>query len=92
MVQSVRVVAKVKKDFNNTQGLKNRLQGDAIGGSSIKGGRLEFMHINNINTIPRLHKESNKGDAPMAGEAYPLQVDVKAQKVPQKALKYPNKG
>jgi len=28
------------------------------------------MHINNINTILWLHKESNKRDAPMAGEVY----------------------
>ena len=72
IVQSVKVVAKVKKDFNNTQGLKDKLQGDTISSSSIKGGRLEFIYINNINIILWLYKESNKKDAFMAGEAYPL--------------------
>ena len=81
----------VKKDLSDIQGFKDRLEGGTISGSGYKGGRLERIYVNEVNEVLCMHENSNKGDAPIAGETYTFQIDIKRQGLCQKTLNYLNK-
>jgi hypothetical protein len=88
MVQSIGVVAKIEKDLGYGRGFEDGLEGGAVGDRGRKGSGLEFMDVDDVNAVLRLHEDRDEGDAPMAREAYPFQIDVKGWDVCRKTLNY----